>query len=127
MIEILTFKRPWGVAFAFTVAVCIVLYPFMSQADMDAEIDHLLRFIENADCTFIRNGEPHSSQDAGAHIRKKYTYIKRRIKTTEDFIRYAATQSSMSGQPYQVICDNEKMATAEWLARELDSLRRVTD
>lgn len=99
----------------------------MSLADMETEIDHLLRFIENADCIFIRNGEPHSSQDAGAHIRKKYAHIKRRIKTTEDFIRYAATKSSMSGRPYQVVCSGEKTATAEWLTRELDHFRRATD
>ena len=101
----------------------MVFCPCTSHADMGAEIEHLLQYIDTSDCSFIRNGKSHDSTDAGAHIRKKYDYVKGRIKTTEDFIRYAATKSSMSGRPYQVICNNEKMATAEWLTRELARFR----
>ena len=92
---------------------------------MGAEIEHLLHYIDTSDCSFIRNGKPYDSIDAGAHIRKKYAYIKSRIKTTEDFIQYAATKSSLSGRPYQVICNKEKIATAEWLAQALDRFRGI--
>lgn len=105
----------------------MVFCPSTAHADMGLEIEHLLQYIDTSDCTFIRNGKSHDSKDAGMHIRKKYGHIKGRIKTTEDFIRYAATKSSISGQPYQIICDSEKMATAEWLTRELDRFRRASD
>jgi NADH:ubiquinone oxidoreductase subunit B-like Fe-S oxidoreductase len=49
--------------------------------------------------------------------------MKRRIKSTEDFIRYAATQSSLSGQPYQVSCGGIEMPTAEWLMEALVRFR----
>ena len=94
---------------------------------MGEEIEHLLQYIDASHCSFIRNGKAHDSSDAVAHIRKKYAYIKSRIKTTEDFIQYAATKSSVSGQAYEVICDNKKLATAEWLEQELSRFRARTD
>lgn len=107
---------------------CIaVLSPYPSHGDMGTEIDHLLQFIDASDCTFIRNGKAHDSEEAGAHIRKKYSHIKNRVKTTEDFIQYAATRSSMSGQAYQVICSGKNMATAEWLTKELERFRNRKD
>ena len=112
--------------FAIIMSLFIGLFPFTSQADMDSEIDHLLQYIETSDCTFIRNEEIHDSQDAGEHIRNKYAYVKKRIKSAEDFIRYAATKSSMSGKPYQVICNGIKMPTAEWLTDELSRYREKT-
>lgn len=110
--------------FAIIVSLFMPLIPCTTHADMDSEIDHLLQYIETSDCTFIRNEETHDSQDAVEHIRTKYAYAKRRIKSAEDFIRYAATKSSMSGKPYQVICSGIKMPTAEWLTDELSRFRR---
>lgn len=94
---------------------------------MEEEIEHLLQYLDASDCAFIRNGKAYDSRDAVAHIRKKYAYIKSRIKTAEDFIQYAATKSSISGQAYEVICDNKKMATAEWLKQELSRFRTMAD
>ena len=91
---------------------------------MVSEIDHLLQYIETAGCTFHRNGKLYDSQDASEHIRKKYAHTKRWIKTSEDFILYAATKSSVSGRPYQVTCDGIEMETAEWIADELDRFRK---
>ena len=104
-----------------------LLYPLLSHADMVKEIDHLLAYIDTSDCAFIRNGKRHDSREAGTHIRRKYDHIKNRVSSAEDFIRYAATRSSVSGRPYLVICDNEEMTTAEWLARELDRFRSRND
>ena len=86
---------------------------------MDAEINHLLKYIEDSGCKLNRNGTNHDSRDTSKHIRKKYAYVKRRIRSTEDFIRYAVTESSMSVQPYTVICEGVEKPTAEWLADEL--------
>jgi hypothetical protein len=102
----------------------ITFHPGPSHAGMASEIDHLLAYIETSGCTFNRNGTIHNSQDASEHIRKKYTHTKRYIKTTEDFIQYAATKSSISGKPYQVTCEGFEIPTAKWLADELARFRK---
>ena len=93
---------------------------------MQLEIDHLLQYIETSGCRFMRNGNIHDGQQAGEHIRKKYAHTKRWIKSTEDFIQYAATKSSMSGRLYQVTCDGVEMPTAAWLREELARFRGKT-
>ena len=55
---------------------------------------------------------------------KKYDYYKNRITSTEDFILYSATKSTMSGEPYRVICNGKSMHTAEWLKEELAGMER---
>lgn len=112
------FRRP-----LILTCVIAILHPFALHADMGSEINHLLAFIDASGCTFIRNGKSHDSREAGDHIRRKYGHIKNRVKNAEDFIQYAATKSSISGQPYQVICNGKKMATADWLIRELSRFR----
>ena len=90
---------------------------------MQEEITHLLNYIETSDCVFIRNNSPHSPEDAVQHIEKKYNYLKKRIRSTEDFIKGAATQSSISGRPYMIICEGVEMKTADWLRIELKKYR----
>jgi hypothetical protein len=106
---------------------CIVYHPSPLQAGMGAEIDHLLWYIESSDCQFNRNGTIHESRDAVNHIRRKYTHTKRWIKSTEDFIRYAATKSSTTGRPYKVICKGVERPMAEWLTEELVRFREGVD
>ena len=101
----------------------IVAHSGPCQAGMAAEIDHLLGYIESAECTFDRNGTLYDSRQAAAHIRGKYSRTRRWIKSSEDFIRYAATGSSISGQPYLVICNGVTAPTAAWLADELARFR----
>ena len=96
-----------------------VVTPHSVSAEMETEIEHLLCYIETSGCTFNRNGAIHASEEAGEHIRKKYAYAKRWIKTTEDFIKHAATKSSVSGKAYTVSCDGVEMPTAKWLEEEL--------
>ena len=111
----------------FLLGGIMVLFPHASHADMDTEIAHLLETIDASNCTFIRNGASHSGSEAGTHIRRKYAHIKGRIRTTEDFITYAATKSSISGRPYQVMCDGEKMNTADWLTSALRRFRQTSE
>jgi len=54
----------------------------------------------------------------------KYEYTKRWIKSAEDFIKYTATKSSMSGRPYTVRCDGREILCAEWLSEELNRFRK---
>ena len=111
---------------AIVLLTCITFSPFSSHAGMETEIDHLLRYIETSDCEFNRNGSIHNSQDAGKHIRRKYAHTKRWIKSTEDFITYAATKSSTTGKTYKVICGELEMPTAEWLREELGRFRETS-
>jgi hypothetical protein len=94
-----------------------------ASADTGEEIDHLLAFVDSSGCTYVRNGKEYSPAEAREHIGRKYDYIRDRISTTEQFIRYAATESSISGKPYTVICGGQEEPSADWLKRELARYR----
>lgn len=105
----------------------VMLSSGVGEAAENLEISHLLMFVENSQCLFIRNSTEYSSLEAREHIEKKYEYARRRVETTEDFIQYAATKSSMSGRSYSVICDGSEQATALWLLDELNNYRARVD
>jgi len=88
------------------------------------EINYLLNFISNSHCILNRNGSDHDAYDAVAHIEKKYEHFLDEIKTTEDFIKYSATKSLLSGDYYQVKCSGKKtITTQQWLLEELKQYR----
>ncbi len=64
---------------AFLLVVAAVLTPLESQADTKLEIEHLFEYIQNSNCTFVRNGKEYNREETLAHIQKKYEYAKRRI------------------------------------------------
>jgi hypothetical protein len=83
-----------------------------------AEVEYLLNYIAKSDCEFLRNGSWYDAKRAEAHLRYKYERLvsSDQIRTAEDFIDRAATQSSLSGQPYQVRCTGkDATSTNEWL------------
>lgn len=90
-----------------------------------AEIDHLLAFVGTSQCTFIRNGTDYPATEAREHLTSKFNYAKGKIATAEEFIRYLATESSMSGEPYRVKCDGKVIPAGAWLADELRRFRKV--
>jgi len=92
-------------------------------AETEVEIAQLLKYIENSDCIFIRNGKEYGSSQSKNHLELKYKHAKRWIKTTEDFIRHIATKSSLSGRPYMVNCDGQEMPSSKWLKKELFRIR----
>lgn len=92
---------------------------------VDQEMQHLLQTIGNSDCIFIRNDTEYPPKEAQAHIQRKYDYIKSRISTTEQAIKYAATESSWSGKPYQIKCPGENsVPSSQWLTDELIIYRK---
>jgi len=111
----------------FLLVAATVLVPMKSQADTTIEIKHIIEYIENSKCIFIRNGKEYNTKEALAHIQNKYEYTKRWIKSAEDFIKYAVTKSSMSGRPYTVRCDRRESLSAEWLSEELKRFRKKLD
>ena len=95
-------------------------------ADSQTEIQHLLVFVAQTDCQYERNGEMHSGKQAVEHIQNKYDYFKDKIGSTEDFIRYAATKSKISGKYYLVHCTEQPALKSEqWLLAELAAYRRA--
>ncbi len=105
--------------------VLVPVLPADSTEDVNQEIDQLLQYMESSGCIFVRNGRESSSAKARAHIQKKYNYIKDRVKTTEDFIKYSATKSSMSGKPYKIRCSGKEIHVADWLTAELRRIRKI--
>lgn len=96
--------------------------PFALAAENE-EIDFLLAFVAESECTFIRNGKEHQGPDASEHLAMKYNHVKSRIKTADIFIDKIATKSSFSGRQYEVQCGNEKIPTKRWLENALASYR----
>ena len=89
-----------------------------------AEVEHLIAFVRETECRIERNGKYYDGLAAVKHIEKKYAYFRDDIESTEDFIRLAASRSTLSGRAYTVICgDAEPIETQAWLLQELESLR----
>ena len=97
--------------------------PAESGESVRQEINHLLQYIESSGCIFVRNGKEGTPAEARDHIQKKYDYYRDHVKSTEDFIKYAATKSTISGKPYKVRCNGRETRTADWLHTELEKLR----
>lgn len=94
-------------------------------ATTEPEINHLLAFIASTDCQYERNGTMHNGSEAVEHINKKYAYYSDDIQTTEDFIKYSATKSKISGKYYKIHCDNKApINSQDWLLNELKSYRK---
>jgi len=103
-------------------SVCL-FSAFSAQANT-SEIQHLINYVSNTQCTYVRNGDKHTGKEAVEHIQKKYDYFSDDIKTAEDFIRLSATKSTFSGKPYKVICEGKTMDSAQWLLDELKRFRQ---
>ena len=101
----------------------ILSFHLSCAAGTTEEIASLLHFIEQSECTFIRNGKQYDTLEARQHIEKKYTFFKERITTAEDFIQYSAARSSITGKPYRVLCNGVSMNSSDWLNAELDKMR----
>ena len=120
--EILPMILRWTASGLFSLLM-ILSFHTSCFAGTTEEIASLLLFVEQSGCTFIRNGKHYDAPEARKHIAKKYNYFKDRIHTAEEFIQYSATKSTMSGQPYRVVCNGEGMTSSDWLLAELDKVR----
>ena len=115
------------------VAVVGLLYLPLAVAQplerIQTEINYLLDFVEISGCEFYRNGSWYDSVQAQEHLRRKYDYLsaRDRIVTAEDFIEKAASESSLSGIPYEIRCGSActSIATSEWLLAVLARYRHV--
>ncbi len=84
------------------------------------EINHLLNYVGETKCDFIRNGIYYKSDKTVSHINKKYAYFKNKINTAEEFIELSATKSTISNKPYLIECEGQPQQTSkQWLLDEL--------
>jgi hypothetical protein len=100
-----------------------------ARAPSQAEIKHLLDFVDQSGCRFNRNGTWYDSHKARLHLEQKRDYLAKRnmLPTAESFIQRAASQSSLSGKPYLVQCgDGPTLPSSTWLSKELLHYRSTT-
>ena len=117
--------RPLLAAFAALALALANLATAAPAGPSSDEIEHLLRYVAASSCTFVRNGSEYSAEKARDHLMEKYRFAGSRIANAEDFIRYLATKSSLSGEPYHVKCGNVDALSGPWLTAELDRYRRT--
>jgi hypothetical protein len=112
----------------------LVTTAIMALLSMDARSDvpdadrhevlHLLDYLRTSDCAMERNGKNYDSEGAYSHVKRKYEYFRDEIRTSEDFIEYSASKSTMSGKYYRVFCKGESaVLTRDWLLEELRNYR----
>jgi len=104
----------------------ILLLAGNALADTRDEINHLLDFVAGTACQYDRNGTVHNGAEAKDHINIKYEHYRKKIKTAEDFIKYSATKSMISGRKYKIHCpDSEVIDASDWLLEELHRYRNT--
>lgn len=116
----------------FGILALILVLPIAAQGEQaggakentEKAIVFLIEEVEGSHLTFIRNGEIHSSEQAAAHIRRKYKHFKSHIESPEDFIRLCASKSLVSGKPYQVVTPQGIITVKSWLGQILREYRR---
>lgn len=107
-----------------TLTLTLALLAGSAFAGTQQEIDHLLDFVTNTSCMYDRNGTIHDGPEARGHINMKYEHYKKKVKTTEDFIKYSATKSLISGKKYKIRCPgSEAVFASDWLLDELKAFR----
>ncbi len=89
-----------------------------------ARIEALIHHVESLEgAVFIRNGSEHSCKEAAAHMRRKWEALGDRVQTADDFIKFAATQSSITGSAYTIRWkDGRVMESGPYLRQYLKKL-----
>ena len=92
----------------------------------DARIEYLISVIAALpDAQFIRNGTAYDNKAAVDHLREKLRLAGGRVRTAEDFIRSCASESSITGKPYEIrFADGSVMLSAEFLQEKLREFDR---
>ncbi len=105
--------------------VLLVILSNAAYADTQKEITHLLDFVANTACKYERNGTLYDGIEAQAHIKNKYYYFIEKISSAEDFIKYSATRSTLSGKKYKIFCEDMPVQySGEWLLEALKDFRQ---
>ena len=104
--------------------ILLITFSLNVFASTQDEINHLLNFVKSTECKYERNGTMHNAAEAVEHIKMKYEYYLNEIKSAEDFIKYSATKSKMSGKYYKIHCNGSvPVKSQDWLLAELKAYR----
>src|SRR5260221_14095790 len=98
-----------------------VLFFQNNESNEKAKIEFLLKEVEKLQgAKFWRNGSAHSAQDAADHLRMKWKKAGSTVKTANDFIDKIGSQSSISGNAYEIeFSDGTKMETRAFFYEQL--------
>ncbi len=109
--------------FVISVIICNVVFADV-PADQVKEVNHLLDYVKDSGCIINRNGTDYPANKGVDHIKRKYDYFRGDINSSEDFIEYSASKSTMSGNYYTVTCPGKQtVKTRDWLLAELKRFR----
>ncbi len=109
--------------FVISVIICNVVFADV-PADQVKEVNHLLDYVKDSGCIINRNGTDYPANKGVDHIKIKYDYFRGDINSSEDFIEYSASKSTMSGNYYTVTCPGKQtVKTRDWLLVELKRFR----
>lgn len=110
---------------------CLIAIAFVAEADSkplteDQKIEQLIKHVsELKDAVFIRNGKEYDAKAAGDHLRKKWDYARKEIKTARDFVEKIATKSYLGGQYYLIRFKNGKeVKSGDYLADRLKEIEK---
>ena len=88
---------------ALLLVVSLTGVAWAREAREQARIDFLIHEVETSTAIkFIRNGSEYDGPAGASHLRMKLGYAGERVKTAEDFVKYCASESSMTHRKYQV-------------------------
>ena len=87
------------------------------------KIERMIDLLEKSDLIWIRDEEEYTPTKAADHIRKKYKYAGKEIRTAEDFIDKVAARSWVSGRDYMVrLPDGSQVTAKKWFRDQLAKL-----
>ena len=87
---------------------------------IDPAVARLLHAIETSGCQMERNGELHDAKSAADHLRMKLERSGRPGMSADFFIDRVASGSTVSGQPYRVLCPGQPTVDSRaWLRARL--------
>jgi len=81
----------------------VAVHAYAQDPREAAKIQHLIGSVETLEgAKFIRNGSEYDAQSAANHLRLKLKNAGKRVRTAEDFIKYCASKSSITGEAYLI-------------------------
>lgn len=112
------------------ILMCCLFPPslFGDWPEEEKKIQYLIREVGSLDGMFIRNGDEHPPEKAVSHLKMKLDNAmnswfapKKDEWTAKMFIEKVASESSFSGDPYQIKLKNGTLISAkEWLYKALN-------
>ena len=81
----------------------VVARVYAQDSSETARIQYLIASVDALQgARFIRNGREYDTQSASNHLRLKLKTAGDKVRTADDFIKFCASQSSMTGEPYLI-------------------------